>query len=81
MRSTSPPITLSSKTLSLVDVLNAGEQDLFQKDGKQQFVINGKEGMIPLICRIRMSRVWRKANGRITAPHRSVWQRVTIQRL
>ena len=30
--------------LSLVDVLNAGEQDLFQKDGKQQLMINGKEG-------------------------------------
>ncbi|WP_031363614.1 Ig-like domain-containing protein [Caballeronia sordidicola] len=30
--------------LSLVDVLNAGEQDLFQKDGKQQLVVNGKEG-------------------------------------
>jgi len=29
--------------LSLVDVLSAGEQDLFQKDGKQ-LMINGKEG-------------------------------------
>jgi hypothetical protein len=30
--------------LSLADVLNAGEQDLFQKDGKQQLMVNGKEG-------------------------------------
>lgn len=30
--------------LSLVDVLNLGETDLFQKDGKQQMMVNGKEG-------------------------------------
>ncbi|KQR76217.1 hypothetical protein ASG35_13995 [Burkholderia sp. Leaf177] len=30
--------------LSLADVLNAGEQDLFHKDGKQQLIVNGKEG-------------------------------------
>jgi hypothetical protein len=30
--------------LSLVDVLNLGEADLFQKDGKQQMMVNGKEG-------------------------------------
>jgi hypothetical protein len=30
--------------LSLVDVLNLGETDLFQQDGKQQLMVNGKEG-------------------------------------
>ena len=30
--------------LSLVDVLNLGEQDIFQLDGHQQLMINGKEG-------------------------------------
>jgi len=30
--------------LSLVDVLGMGERDLFQKDGNQQLMINGKEG-------------------------------------
>jgi len=30
--------------LSLVDVLNLGETDLFQKDGKQQMMVNGKDG-------------------------------------
>jgi hypothetical protein len=30
--------------LSLVDVLGMGERDLFVKDGKQQLMINGKEG-------------------------------------
>jgi hypothetical protein len=30
--------------LSLVDVLNLGEADLFMKDGKQQMMVNGKEG-------------------------------------
>jgi hypothetical protein len=30
--------------LSLVDVLNLGEVDLFQEDGKQQLMVNGKEG-------------------------------------
>jgi nucleoid-associated protein YgaU len=30
--------------LSLIDVLNLGETDLFQKDGKQQMMVNGKEG-------------------------------------
>jgi hypothetical protein len=30
--------------LSLVDVLNLGEVDLFQQDGKQQLMVNGKEG-------------------------------------
>jgi hypothetical protein len=30
--------------LSLVDVLNLGETDLFQKDGKQQMMVKGKEG-------------------------------------
>jgi hypothetical protein len=30
--------------LSLVDVLNLGETDLFMKDGKQQMMVNGKEG-------------------------------------
>jgi large repetitive protein len=30
--------------LSLVDVLNLGETDLFQHDGKQQMMVNGKEG-------------------------------------
>jgi hypothetical protein len=30
--------------LSLVDVLNLAEQDLFQKDGKQQMLVNGSNG-------------------------------------
>jgi hypothetical protein len=30
--------------LSLTDVLNLGEQDLFQKDGKQQMMVNGSNG-------------------------------------
>jgi large repetitive protein len=30
--------------LSLMDVLNLGETDLFQQDGKQQLMVNGKEG-------------------------------------
>ncbi|WP_158941212.1 Ig-like domain-containing protein [Burkholderia sp. S171] len=30
--------------LSLVDVLNLGETDLFQKDGNKQMMVNGKEG-------------------------------------
>ncbi len=30
--------------LSLVDVLNLAETDLFQKDDKQQMMVNGKEG-------------------------------------
>ncbi|OXC76293.1 Large repetitive protein [Caballeronia sordidicola] len=30
--------------LSLTDVLNLGEQDLFQKDGKQQMMVNGADG-------------------------------------
>jgi hypothetical protein len=30
--------------LSLVDVLGLGEQELFQKDGKQQLMVNGNEG-------------------------------------
>jgi hypothetical protein len=30
--------------LSLTDVLNLGEQDLFQKDGKQQLMVNGSDG-------------------------------------
>jgi len=30
--------------LSLVDVLNLGETDLFQHDGKQQMMVNGKDG-------------------------------------
>jgi large repetitive protein len=30
--------------LSLVDVLNLGETDLFQKDGKQQMMVNGSDG-------------------------------------
>ncbi|QIN60592.1 Bacterial Ig domain protein [Caballeronia sp. SBC1] len=30
--------------LSLTDVLNLGETDLFQKDGKQQMMVNGKDG-------------------------------------
>ncbi|WP_256982653.1 Ig-like domain-containing protein, partial [Caballeronia sordidicola] len=30
--------------LSLTDVLNLGEQDLFQKDGKQQMMVNGSDG-------------------------------------
>ncbi|MGX7005611.1 Ig-like domain-containing protein [Caballeronia sp. KNU42] len=30
--------------LSLTDVLNLGETDLFQKDGKQQMMVQGKEG-------------------------------------
>ncbi|WP_160172480.1 Ig-like domain-containing protein [Caballeronia sordidicola] len=30
--------------LSLIDVLNLGETDLFQKDGKQQMMVQGKEG-------------------------------------
>jgi large repetitive protein len=30
--------------LSLVDVLNLGEQDLFRNDGKQQMMVNGKAG-------------------------------------
>ena len=30
--------------LSLIDVLNLGEQDIFQFDGHQQLMVNGKEG-------------------------------------
>ena len=30
--------------LSLIDVLNLGETDLFQKDGKQQMMVQGKDG-------------------------------------
>jgi hypothetical protein len=30
--------------LSLTDVLNLGEQDLFQKDGKQQLMVKGSNG-------------------------------------
>ncbi|MGV7242650.1 hypothetical protein [Caballeronia sp. M23-90] len=30
--------------LSLTDVLNLGETDLFQKDGKQQMMVNGSNG-------------------------------------
>jgi len=30
--------------LSLLDVLNLGETDLFQKDGKQQMMVQGKDG-------------------------------------
>jgi hypothetical protein len=30
--------------LSLTDVLNLGETDLFQQDGKQQMMVQGKEG-------------------------------------
>lgn len=30
--------------VSLADVLSLGEQDLFIDDGKQQFIVNGKEG-------------------------------------
>ena len=30
--------------LSLTDVLNLGETDLFQKDGKQQMMVNGSDG-------------------------------------
>ena len=34
----------NSVKLSLTDVLNLGEQDLFIKDGKQQMMINGSDG-------------------------------------
>ncbi|WP_438395466.1 Ig-like domain-containing protein [Caballeronia sp. DA-9] len=34
----------NSLKLSLTDVLNLGEQDLFQKDGKQQLMVNGADG-------------------------------------
>ncbi|WP_053064080.1 hypothetical protein [Caballeronia mineralivorans] len=30
--------------LSLIDVLNLGEADLFQKDGKQQMMVTGSDG-------------------------------------
>lgn len=31
-------------TISMIDVLNLGETDLFRADGKQQFMVNGKAG-------------------------------------
>jgi hypothetical protein len=41
---TTPAGKHNTLKLSLVDVLNLGETDLFQHDGKQQMMVNGKEG-------------------------------------
>jgi hypothetical protein len=43
--------------LSLTDVLNLGDQDLFHKDGHQQLMVKGADGA-RWTCRTRTSRAW-----------------------